>query len=105
MEEALKLEERVRSLESDVALLNKTTSSLEERVSKHGLELDEMAKKNSANEAILGRIDKTVSKIDEKLDEQQMKPAKRWETLVAQITALVVAAIVGMALANIGLQQ
>lgn len=97
------LEVRVRRLEIDSEQLKKDTQSLDERVSKHGMELDDMRIKNAANEAVLQRIDKTVSKIDEKMDAQQMKPAKRWEDLTAQVIALVVAAIMGLMLARVGL--
>lgn len=104
MEGCEKMEERVRQLEADNQQMKADVKSLEERVSKHGMELDDMRVKNAANEAVLNRIDRTVSKIDERMDAQQLKPAQRWEDLVKQVIALVVAALVGLAMVKIGLQ-
>lgn len=104
MEGCEKMEERVRKLEADNQQMKADVKSLEERVSKHGMELDEMRIKNAANEAVLNRIDRTVSKIDERMDAQQLKPAQRWEDLVKQVLALVVAALFGLAMVKIGLQ-
>lgn len=104
MEGCEKMEERVRKLEADNQQMKADVKSLEERVSKHGMELDDMRIKNAANEAVLSRIDRTVSKIDERMDAQQLKPAQRWEDLVKQVIALVVAALVGLAMVKVGLQ-
>ena len=104
MEDCEKMEERVRKLEADNQQMKADVKTLEERVSKHGVELDDMRIKNAANEAVLNRIDRTVSKIDERMDAQQLKPAQRWEDLVKQVIALVVAALVGMVMVKIGLQ-
>lgn len=104
MEGCDKMEERVRKLEADSQQMKADVKSLEERVSKHGAELDDMRIKNAANEAVLNRIDRTVSKIDERMDAQQLKPAQRWEDLVKQVIALVVAALIGLAMVKIGLQ-
>lgn len=98
------IEARVRQLESDSQQLKAEVSSLDQRVGKHGQELDEMRVKNAANEAILSRIDRTVTKIDEKMEAQEAKPGKRWEELTSQIIALAVAALAGIVLARIGLQ-
>ena len=104
MEECSKMEERVRALESDVHQLKADAKTLDERVSKHGVELDDMRIKSATMDAVLNRIDKTVSKIDERMDAQQLKPAQRWEDLVKQVIALVVAALFGLAMVKIGLQ-
>ena len=98
------LDERVRVLESDNQQIKSDLKSVLNRVAKHGMELDEIRIKNAANEAVLERIDKTVAKIDERMDVQQMKPAQRWEDLVKQVIAIVVAALVGLAFVKIGLQ-
>ena len=44
-----------------------------------------------------------VSQIDQKLEVLEQKPAKRWESIVEKIILTVVAALVGFALAQMGL--
>ena len=95
---------RVRQLESDNKLLKADVRTLDERVTSHGVELDNLRIKSATMDTVLTRIDSTVSKIDGRLDAQQMKPAQRWEDLVKQVTALVVAAVVGAILLKMGLQ-
>lgn len=41
------------------------------------------------------RIEQEQKEQGERIDEIEKKPAKKWETLVAQITALIVAGVVG----------
>lgn len=98
------LDGRVRKLESDNNLLMADVKTLDERVTSHGVELDNLRIKSATMDTVLTRIDATVSKIDGRLDAQQMKPAQRWEDLVKQVIALVVAAAVGAILLRMGLQ-
>lgn len=98
------LDGRVRKLESDSNLLKADVKTLDERVTSHGVELDNLRIKSATMDTVLTRIDATVSKIDGRLDAQQMKPAQRWEDLVKQVIALVVAAAVGAVLLRMGLQ-
>lgn len=98
------LDGRVRQLESDNKLLKADVKTLDERVTSHGVELDNLRIKSATMDTVLTRIDATVSKIDGRLDAQQMKPAQRWEDLVKQVIALVVAAVVGAILLRMGLQ-
>ena len=98
------LDGRVRKLESDSQLLKADVKTLDERVTSHGVELDNLRIKSATMDTVLTRIDATVSKIDGRLDAQQMKPAQRWEDLVKQVIALVVAAVVGAILLRMGLQ-
>lgn len=98
------LDGRVRKLESDSNLLKADVKTLDERVTSHGVELDNLRIKSATMDTVLTRIDATVSKIDGRLDAQQMKPAQRWEDLVKQVIALVVAAVVGAVLLRMGLQ-
>ena len=103
MENALDFEKRISRLEADCQQVRGEVDSLNMRVTKHGNELDEMRAKNAANEAILTRIDDTVTKIDARLDDTAAKPAQRWDALVTQVIGLVVAALVGMALLQAGI--
>lgn len=98
------LDGRVRKLESDSNLLKADVKTLDERVTNHGIELDNLRIKSATMDTVLTRIDATVSKIDGRLDAQQMKPAQRWEDLVKQVIALAVAAVVGAILLRMGLQ-
>lgn len=98
------LDGRVRKLESDSNLLKADVKTLDERVTSHGVELDNLRIKSATMDTVLTRIDATVSKIDGRLDAQQMKPAQRWEDLVKQVIALAVAAVVGAILLRMGLQ-
>lgn len=95
---------RVRKLEADSQQMMADIKTLDERVSSHGTELDELKIKSATMNTVLTRIDATVAKIDGRMDAQQMKPAQRWEDLVKQVITLVVAAVVGAILLRLGLQ-
>ena len=95
---------RVRKLEADSRLMMADIKTLDERVSSHGTELDELKIKSATMDTVLTRIDATVAKIDGRMDAQQMKPAQRWEDLVKQVITLVVAAVIGAILLRLGLQ-
>ena len=95
---------RVRKLEADSQQMMADIKTLDERVSTHGVELDELKIKSATMDTVLNRIDATVAKIDGRMDAQQMKPAQRWDDLVKQVITLVVAAVVGAILLRLGLQ-
>lgn len=95
---------RVRKLEADSQQMMADIRTLDERVSNHGRELDELKIKSATMNTVLTRIDATVAKIDGRMDAQQMKPAQRWDDLVKQVITLVVAAVVGAILLRLGLQ-
>lgn len=95
---------RVRKLEADSQQMKADIKTLDARVNNHGMELDELKIKSATMNTVLTRIDATVAKIDGRMDAQQMKPAQRWDDLVKQVTALVVAAVVGAILLRLGLQ-
>lgn len=95
---------RVRKLEADSQQMMSDIKTLDERVSSHGTELDELKIKSATMDTVLTRIDATVAKIDGRMDAQQMKPAQRWEDLVKQVITLVVAAVIGAILLRLGLQ-
>lgn len=94
---------RVRKLEADSQQMMADIKTLDERVSTHGTELDELKIKSATMDTVLNRIDATVSKIDGRMDAQQMKPAQRWDDLVKQVISLVVAAAMGAILLKMGL--
>lgn len=98
------MDSRVRKLEADSQEMKADIKTLDERVSNHGDELDELKIKSATMDTVLTRIDATVAKIDGRMDAQQMKPAQRWDDLVKQVIALVVAAAVGTILIRLGLQ-
>lgn len=98
------MDSRVRKLEADSQQMKADIKTLDERVSNHGMELDELKIKSATMNTVLTRIDATVAKIDGRMDAQQMKPAQRWDDLVKQVTTLVVAAVVGAILIRLGLQ-
>lgn len=95
---------RVRKLEADSQQMKADIKTLDERVSNHGMELDELKIKSATMSTVLTRIDATVAKIDGRMDAQQMRPAQRWDDLVKQVTTLVVAAVVGAIMIRLGLQ-
>lgn len=95
---------RVRKLEADSQQMKADIKTLDDRVSNHGMELDELKIKSATMNTVLTRIDATVAKIDGRMDAQQMRPAQRWDDLVKQVTTLVVAAVVGAILIRMGLQ-
>lgn len=98
------MDSRVRKLEADSQQMKADIKTLDERVSNHGDELDELEIKSATMDTVLTRIDATVAKIDGRMDAQQMKPAQRWDDLVKQVTTLVVAAVVGAIMIRLGLQ-
>lgn len=95
---------RVRKLEADSQQMMADIKTLDDRVSTHGAELDELKIKSATMDTVLNRIDATVAKIDGRMDAQQMKPAQRWDDLVKQVITIVVAAVVGAILLRLGLQ-
>lgn len=98
------IEDRVCKLEADSQQLTSDVRTLCERVGRHGSELDELKIKSATMDTVLTRIDVTVSKIDGRLDAQQMKPAQRWDDIVKQVITLVIAAAFGAVMVNLGLQ-
>lgn len=103
MENALDHERRISKLEADAQQAIAEINVLQNRVSKHGMELDEIRTKSEVNEAILSRIDETVAKIDARMDESDAKPAQRWESVVTQVISIVVTALFGMLFVQAGL--
>lgn len=88
---------------SDLTMLKNQVDNHERRIAKHGEEIDELKIREATMSVTLSRINQTVGKIDAKLDIQEQKPARRWESLVSQIISLLVAAIAALVLAKVGL--
>lgn len=76
---------RLDKLEQQWEVLNKLAVSVE----KMGINLSTM--------------DKTIQRLDAKVEEQEAKPGKRWEALVEKVIMLFVAAVAGYLFSQIGL--
>ena len=62
-----------------------------------------LVKEQNHQTQAMGRIEKTVEKLDGKVEALEKKPGKRWESAVEKIIMTLIAAIVGFILARIGL--
>lgn len=51
----------------------------------------------------LQNMDKTLQKLDKKVEEQEAKPGKRWEDLVKTVIGIVVGALLAMAFTHMGI--
>ena len=88
-------------------------TAVEDRSKSNTKRLDEMEKRQDNLDDLVGtvkvladreeRIESDVKEIKTDLKEVTNKPAKRWDSLVTQITGILVAAVVGFLLAKIGL--
>lgn len=86
-----------------IARIEGEVDNLKERVSAHGEQIDKLRMSTTRTEAVLGRIDATVNKIDGKLEAMAERPGKRWESVVAAALGALVAGLVAYALALGGL--
>lgn len=50
----------------------------------------------------LATMDKTIQKLDAKVEEQEAKPGKRWEAVVEKAIMLFVAAVAGYVFSQVG---
>ena len=51
----------------------------------------------------LGNLDKTMQKLDARMEEQEAKPAKRWDGLVTTLIGVLVGAVMAVVFTQIGL--
>lgn len=51
----------------------------------------------------LGNLDKTMQKLDARMEEQESKPAKRWDGLVTTLIGVIVGAVMAVVFSHIGL--
>lgn len=88
-------------------------SEVEERSKANRERLDKLEERQNNLDELVGtvkvlavreeNVESTVKKIEKKVDNLADKPGKRWESLVSQIITILVAAVIGFALAKIGL--
>ncbi len=93
-----------------LAMLESRVGALEERQDREELFRKTYYADREARSVRDAHLDEKISSIDEKLDgvklwvdEQQSKPAKRWDGIVEKVIMLIVAALVGFVLARLGL--
>ncbi len=51
----------------------------------------------------LGNLDKTMQKLDARMEEQEAKPGKRWDGLVTTLIGVIVGAVMAVVFTHIGL--
>ena len=51
----------------------------------------------------LSNMDKTIQKLDKKMEEQEAKPGKRWEELAKTVINIVVGALLALAFTRMGI--
>ena len=51
----------------------------------------------------LGNLDKTMQKLDARMEEQEAKPGKRWDGLVTTLIGVIVGAVMAVVFSHIGL--
>lgn len=51
----------------------------------------------------LGNLDKTMQKLDARMEEQESKPGKRWDGLVTTLIGVIVGAVMAVVFSHIGL--
>ena len=88
-------------------------TEVEERSKSNSHRLDDVEKKqNDLGELVVTvkvlatkekQIETTVKEIKEDVKTLTSKPAKKWESLVSELTKILVAAVVGFILAKIGM--
>ena len=92
---------KARELEKDVNELRKQNSSSHERIFDR---LGELEKQEGIQVVQYEHILEKLDQLSGDVKELKAKPAKRWEGIVEKAIGLVVAAIVGYVLAQVGLQ-
>lgn len=102
--------ERIGELEShnkvqdvEVKNLQKSIDSMSGDVKEVMSEAKDMSRKLPVIMTKLDAISESNKAVDADVDELKEKPGKRWEATVGQIIGLVVAALVGLLLARLGL--
>lgn len=83
---------RLDKLEETVDTLRRLTAAVEI-----------MASEQKHQSATMIEIKTDMTALGQKVDAIEKKPGKRWETMIGQVIAVVVAALVGAALARLGI--
>ena len=87
----------------EVKNLQKSIDSMGDDLKEVKLETKEMSKQLPVIATQVNSIHENSKAMDADVDELREKPGKRWESVVGQIIGLVVAALVGLLLARMGL--
>ena len=102
--------ERIGELESghkvqdvEVKNLEKTIDRMSGDMVEVKAETKEISKQLPAIASQISAIHETSKAVDADVDALKEKPGKRWESVVGQIIGLVVAALVGLVLARLGM--
>ena len=93
------VEHRARSNTRRIDKLEQTTDSIHSLAESIAVLVNEQ--KNQT--ACIERIETNMTTLDGKVEALEKKPGKKWETAVDIVFKLIVTAIVGLALAKIGL--
>lgn len=76
---------------------------LERRVSSHGQQIDELRLRRERDSVILAQVNATCLDIKGRLDELEVKPAKRWEGIVSAALNAMAVAMMAYVMARLGL--
>jgi ElaB/YqjD/DUF883 family membrane-anchored ribosome-binding protein len=97
MDKKEEINEAVWKISSNVEMMTQQLKETNVRFNDHIQRLyEKIEKQGEANAS-------AIQELSKRIDEIEKKPAKRWDAFVAQITAIIVAAVVGFVVANIGL--
>ena len=101
-EEVTKLEEVRHRSESNTRRIEKLELQTDS-VQKLATSVEVMVREQSHQTEAIGRIEKNVEKLDGKVEILEHKPAKRWESVVDKGIMMVVGAVIGYILVQVGL--
>ena len=96
--------------EKRVSLLEAAAGRNEERIAKHGEEIDRLRLDREHDSVVLANVNATCLEIKAKLDEQdrrltneESRPARRWEQVVSTVINSLTLAVMAYMLARLGL--
>ena len=96
--------------ERRVSLLEAASERNEERIAKHGEEIDRLRLDREHDSVVLANVNATCLEIKAKLDEQdrrltneESRPARRWEQVVSTVVNSLTLAVMAYMLARLGL--
>lgn len=76
---------------------------IEDRLAKHGRELDALRVEREHDSVVLSQVNATCLEIKHRMDELQDKPAKRWDSMLSSLLNAAALAILAYVLAKLGL--
>lgn len=97
------LEANKKVQEVEIRTINKNLESMGGDLREVKDEAREISKQLPVIATQVNAIHESSKAVDADVDELKEKPAKRWDSVVGQVIGLVVAALVGMLLARMGL--